>query len=130
MSKKKGQTNVSAKTVTKNLPREVTFLGGAKKELSNLEEDYKIRLSSILYQRLAYDIKPDVGTEKLKGKAQGTGLIELKIKSKDSVRCFYSVSEPGLVLVAIVFLKKQEDQATEEINLAVKRVKEYKQQKK
>lgn len=130
MTKKKDTKNVKTKTEAETLPREVVYLPGVEKEISSLDTAYQIQLKSILHSRIAHGLHPGVDTEKLQGKAKGTGLIELKIKSTESVRCFYSLVESGLVLVAIVFLKKQNDQANPEIKLAVKRLKAYKQQKK
>lgn len=129
MTKKKDSKNVKAEAVAKAAPRTVEYLPGVEKEISKLDVAYKIQLKSILHSRIAHGLHPGVDTENLQGKAKGTGLIELKIKSTESVRCFYSVKEEGLVLVAIVFLKKQNDQADQEIKLAVKRFKAFKRQK-
>lgn len=130
MKTKKDTKNVKTESVAKTAPRKVEYLSGVEKEISNLDVEYQIQLKSILHARIAHGLHPGVVTENLQGKAKGTGLIELKIKSTESVRCFYSLKESGLVLVASVFLKKKDDQANPEIKLAVKRLKAFKLQKK
>lgn len=130
MTKKKDTKHVNPKSsAAKKLPREVIYLG-PEKEIESLTLDDQVRLKTILHTRVAHEIEVGVPTEVLQGAAKGTGLIELKIKSKESIRCFYSLKESGLVLVAIVFVKKQNDQADKEIRLAVKRIKDFKRKKK
>ena len=130
MTKKKDIKHVADKSASKKtLPREVIFLG-PEKETNSIDLKYQVQLRTILHTRIAYDISAGVPTEVLQGAAKGTGLIELKIKSKESIRCFYTLKECGLVLVAIVFVKKQNDQPDKEIKLAVKRLSDFKRKKK
>jgi len=126
MPKKKDDNNVK----TKQLPREVKTLSGVDKEISSLDLNVQIRLLSILNARIAHGLPAGVPTETLMGGAKKYRIVELKIKGKDSVRCFYSIEEPGLLLVATVFLKKTNGQPIDEINLAVSRIKAYKKQQK
>lgn len=130
MTKKKDTKHVNPKSASKKtLPRDVIYLG-SDKEIESLHLDYQVRLKTIIHTRIAHGIEVGEPTEVLQGAAKGTGLIELKIKSKESIRCFYSLKESGLVLVAIVFVKKQNDQANKEIKLAVKRISDFKRKKK
>ncbi|WP_454710507.1 hypothetical protein [Delftia acidovorans] len=131
MTRKKEKSNVSSNTPEKgkNLPRKIVYLSGTEKEIEGLAPEYQIALKTIIHTRLAYDLAPGVSVERLQGAAKGKKLDELKIKSKESVRCFYSLRDDS-VLVAIVFAKKQEGQATKEIKIAIKRLKDYEKQKK
>ena len=131
MTKKKDTTSVKTNPQHQGpqLPRKVEYLRGTEKEMEGLDLKYQIRLKSIIHTRLAHDLDPGVKVESLQGAAKGRKLYELTIKSKDSVRCFYSLRD-GAVLVAVVFLKKREDQADKEINRAIQRLKDYEAQKK
>jgi phage-related protein len=97
--------------------------------MRGLDLKYQIQLKTIIHTRLAYDLHPGVEVERLQGVAKGKKLDELKIKSKESIRCFYSLKDDS-VLVTIAFVKKQEGQADKEVKLAVQRLKDYEKQKK
>ena len=131
MTKKKGTDNVKPNPTPKKatLPRKVVYLSGTEKEMRGLDLKYQIQLKTIIHTRLAYDLPPGVEVERLQGAAKGKKLDELKIKSKESIRCFYSLKDDS-VIVTIVFVKKQEGQADKEVKLAVQRLKDYEKQKK
>lgn len=130
MSKKKDAKNVNTKPSDKEHAARTVIYLGPNKEVDGLDISDQVSLKSILHTRIAHELPPGVPTENLQGAAKGTGLIELKIKSKDSIRCFYSLKESGLVVVAIVFVKKTDGQAVKEIQLAVKRLKAFQNKKK
>ena len=130
MTKKKGTDNVNPNPPPQKatLPRKVVYLPGTEKEMRGLDLKYQIQLKTIIHTRLAYDLHPGVEVERLQGVAKGKKLDELKIKSKESIRCFYSLKDDS-VLVTIAFVKKQEGQADKEVKLAVQRLKDYEKQK-
>jgi len=129
MPNKKDDLHVKTNRSVKKKPREVVLLSGVKKGMSNLDISFQIQLMSILNTRIAFGLDPGVKVDFVQGRAKKYGVMELKIKGKDALRCFYSIDQPGLLLVAKVFLKKINGQPDNEIKLAVERIATYMQLK-